>query len=142
MHSMQRLISICLQVYILCFVFSKWAEESNSFEITSSCFVLLWMTVFVFLLCEPGARMTNQFGIFSDDLSRCDWHLLSLEMRRNYVIFLTQRSANLLSYATITCERETSKKVCSMVVQLNTTVALQASISSQIINTVFSYFKF
>lgn len=95
------------------FSFSKWADDPNILEIIPLFIVLFWMIIFIFLLCEPGVRMTMQFEVFSDKLSRCKWYLLSIEMRQMYLIFLsnTQNSIKMFSYANIICERETSKKV-------------------------------
>lgn len=66
--------------------------------------------------------MTNQFEGFNVELSQCDWYLLSIEMRRMYVIFVsdTQHSIKILSYANIACERDTSKKVIKWVNIVNT----------------------
>lgn len=71
------------------------------------------MILFVMLLCEPCAQMTNQFNLFGDELGRADWYLLPIEMQRTYLIFLsdTQSPMKISSYANITCERETSKSV-------------------------------
>lgn len=79
--------------------------------------LLTWMIIFVLLLCEPGTRMTNEFQAFGDELSQCEWYLLSIEMQRMYLIFSmdTQNPIKMMSYANIACERETSKKVHSNV---------------------------
>lgn len=57
--------------------------------------------------------MINQFIILNDELNRCDWYLLSIELQRMFVVFLldTQNPIKMLSYANISCERETFKKV-------------------------------
>lgn len=49
----------------------------------------------------------------SDELSRCDWYTLPPKMRRMYALLLsdTQNPVELSSYACITSERETSKRV-------------------------------
>ena len=75
--------------------------------------VLIWLILFIFLLCEPGARMTNQLGKFSDELNRSDWYLLPIELQRWYIIFVsdTQNPIKVFSYADIVCERETLKRV-------------------------------
>lgn len=67
------------------------------------------MIIFVFLLCEPGERMTTQFNELNDELNRCDWYLLPISIQQMYVIFSleAQNSMEMLSYADITCERQT-----------------------------------
>lgn len=91
----------------------KWADDPNSLEIVLLILVLNWNVSFIFLLCEPGEKMINQLGEFSDELNRCDWYLLAVELQRQYTIFLsdTQNPIKIWSYANITCERETSKRV-------------------------------
>lgn len=76
----------------------------------------MWMVTFVFILCEPGARMINQFNLLSGELHRCEWFLLPIDMQRMYMIFLsdTQNPTKMRSYANIACERETSKQVSIM----------------------------
>lgn len=76
-------------------------------------FMLSWTTIYIFLLCEPGERITIGFEDFSDELSGCDWYLLPIEMQRMYAIFLsdTQNPVKMESFANILCERETSKTV-------------------------------
>lgn len=92
---------------------SKWADDSSAFQILLLLFVLFWTIIFIFILCEPGARMTYQFVAFGEELSRCDWYLLSIELQRMYMIFLseTQNPMKMLCYGNITCDRDTTKKV-------------------------------
>lgn len=95
------------------FQFLKWSDDSNLFKIALLFSVLIWMLIFISLICEPGARFTIQFEMVEDKLSECDWYLLPIEMQQMYIIFLSniQNSLKMLSYADITCERETLKKV-------------------------------
>lgn len=91
----------------------KWDEDSNLFETVFLVIVLIFINLFNFLLCESGARMTSQLETFDEKFSQCDWYLLPIELKQMYTIFLsdTQNSIKLTSYAGITCERNTSKKV-------------------------------
>lgn len=79
--------------------------------------MLVMVTLLVFVsnlaICEPGQRLTDQFDLFGVELSRCDWDKLSTEMRRMYLIFLsdTQQYVNLKSYGGFACTRNTFKKV-------------------------------
>lgn len=94
-------------------IFNQWADELIVFEIVLLFGVLVWTIIFTVLLCESGARMTNQFDEFSEELSRCDWYAVSIKMQRLYMIFFsdTQNPIKLESYANVTCERETTKTV-------------------------------
>lgn len=93
--------------------FPKWADDSNTLETSLLFFVSIWMVIFLSIICEPGARVTNQFEVFENELSQSDWYLLSIAMQRMYVIFLldTQNPVEMLSYANIPCGRDTLKKV-------------------------------
>lgn len=75
--------------------------------------LLMWMAIFIFLFCESGARMTNQFEKFNGEITRCNWYLLSIETRRMYMVFLSnaQNPMRMRSYANITCQRETAEMV-------------------------------
>ena len=75
--------------------------------------VTVWVVEFIFMICEPGERMSNEFDVFGEELGRCNWYLLSPEMQRIYLIFLldTQQPVNMKSYGNVLCTRDTFKKV-------------------------------
>ena len=68
------------------------------------------------LVCEPGERVTEAFERFENDLKKYDWHLLSTEVGRLYLIFLldTQQSINIQCFGGILCTRDTLKKVINL----------------------------
>lgn len=80
--------------------------------------MLFWTIIFIFILCEPGAKLTYQFDTLSGELIRYDWYLLTIEMQRMYMFFLldTQHPMKMLCYGNITCERDTTKKVFSLLI--------------------------
>lgn len=82
-------------------------------EIFIGLLILMWAYGALFLVCEPGQRVTNQFEMFSEELQRCDWDELPIEMRRMYLIFLsdTQQPVNIACFFNVICSRETFKKV-------------------------------
>lgn len=69
--------------------------------------------MFLFLMCEPGSKMTNEYEMFGDEIDQCNWYLLPTHMQQMYLIFLsdTQNDVEICSYGNITCNRETSKRV-------------------------------
>lgn len=75
--------------------------------------ILIWIIVILFFICEPGARMTNRFQMFDDELARCDWYLFTNEIQRIYLIFIpnAHQPVNIRSYGGIKCERDTLKQV-------------------------------
>lgn len=72
-----------------------------------------WIFILTLAFCDPGQRVTNQFDEFSEELSRCDWYAIPIEMQRIFLIFLsdTQQPKNVQTYNSILCTRETFKKV-------------------------------
>lgn len=88
----------------------------NILETSMECFMLIWIIVEVFLLCESGAIVTSQFELFDNELSQCDWHLLPIQMQRTYLIFKSdsQHSIQISAYGQIVCERDTAKKVSAV----------------------------
>lgn len=111
--------------------------------------ITFWVYVLNLAICEPGQRVTEQFDQLHEELNRCEWNELSIEMRRMYLIILsdTQQSVNIKSYAGIACTRDTLKKsfyeICRQCTQYGihlfpiTTVKIP---HFQIINKAFSYF--
>lgn len=74
----------------------------------------------IFLLCEPGEKMTTKFVMFGDELDRCNWYLLPINLQRMYIIFIsdTQHPMKLSSYAGILCERGSAEKVSLIVLEI------------------------
>lgn len=60
--------------------------------------------------------MTTKFELVEKEIGEFDWQLLSIEMRRMYMVFLsdTQHPRQLTSYGNIICDRETPKKVSKL----------------------------
>lgn len=98
-----------------CFLFPifKWADHVNSYNLAILILLIIWLSIGFFLLCELGARMTNQFKIFDDELGRCDWYVLPIEQQQMYLIFRSdaQRAVNIYCFGGIICERATYKMV-------------------------------
>lgn len=68
---------------------------------------------FIFLICEPGTKMSIQFAAYGEQVEQSAWYLLPIELQRMYMIFVsyTQNPIKLSSYGGIGCERVTSKVV-------------------------------
>ena len=75
--------------------------------------ILFWEYTMNFVFGEIGERVTDQFEQFGDEVGRCDWNELPIEMQRMYLIFLsdTQQPKQIQSYGGITCTREQFKAV-------------------------------
>lgn len=73
----------------------------------------LWVFALSFILCEFGQRVTDQFEEYSVEFDRCKWNNLPIEMKRMYLVFLSdvQQPKNIQSYGRIVYTRQTFKRV-------------------------------
>lgn len=88
-------------------------DNSEFIEMVFSFVMAFWTLVLIFLICEPGEQVFEAFLQFDEELNQCDWSLLSVEMRRMYLIFLldTVQPINIHCYDGILCTRNTFKTV-------------------------------
>lgn len=79
-------------------------------SVFTSCF---WALMCMSIFCELGERVTNHFETVDEELQRCDWHMLPIEVQRIYLIFIsdTQQPRNITCYGDISSTRDTFKKV-------------------------------
>lgn len=94
-------------------VLLKWEDDWNMIEMITAAILAIWMFALNFLICELGQWIANQYAAFSDELCKCKWYFLPIEMKRIYLIFLldTQHPERIKSYGGIVCSRETLKWV-------------------------------
>lgn len=61
------------------------------------------------VLCWCGEMVTHEFEIVSNELKKCKWYLLPLEMQKILLILITnaQHSTFIRGYGDIRCTRET-----------------------------------
>ena len=99
--------------YWILFIYLKWDDDSELYEIIILSVMIFWVFAFNFAICEPGERVTDQFEQFGEEVERCEWNKLPIEMQRMYLIFLsdTQQPVNIRSYGGILCTRDTFKTV-------------------------------
>lgn len=84
----------------------------------------------MFLVCEPGQRVTDAFARFNGEIDKCDWHLLPANKRRLYLIFSldTQQPNNIRCYGRILSTRHTFKEVhCKMTSHCGPNLKLESS---------------
>lgn len=98
------------------FVWNSLKNE-NAELMDMSVFMMLafWIFGVLFLMCELGERVTNQFIMFGEENQQSDWHMLPIKMQRMYLVFLldTQQPKNTCCYGRISCTRDTFKQVFS-----------------------------
>lgn len=92
---------------------SKWDDDSDLFEFAAIFIMLINVNSFTLSLCEPGTKMITEFDIFGEELGRCGWYSLPIELQQMYMVFLsdTQHPIQISTYGGITCTRETMEKV-------------------------------
>lgn len=67
----------------------------------------------VFIICELGQRMNNDFHEIHNTIDRLDWYLFPIKIQRMLptIIANAQQPILLECFGSITCTRETFKKV-------------------------------
>lgn len=67
----------------------------------------------IFLLCELGEMVTNQYEMLDFEMYQCDWYLFSVGMQRSLVIFMSfsQQPIMIQGFGNTRCVRDTFKKV-------------------------------
>lgn len=68
----------------------------------------------VFLVCELGQRINNDFRTIDDVIAQFNWYLFSDELKRMLPIILinTQEPVVFDLFGNIACSREAFRKVC------------------------------
>lgn len=87
--------------------------DSNWINILCTAIMIFWVFTLVFFPCELGKRMSNDFKMFDKKLGRCNVLMLSFEMQRMYLVFLsnTQQPKTTHCYGGIVCSRDSYKRV-------------------------------
>lgn len=105
--------------------------------------------MFVFLICENCADVTDRFEMINNTLCQCNWYLFSNEMQKMLVIVAinTQEPTMIHGYFKTPCTRESFKKVNIFKSQMADGQCFFSIFSShccfsfhQTVNAGFSYF--
>lgn len=108
--------SFFFQMCFFCFFFwlvKQSRVDSSPFEILYPLVLLFWSFAVVFVFCEFGEQVSNQYEYFNDELCECDWYLLPVEMQRilSIVMMNSQQPIFIQGYANTLCIRYTFKTV-------------------------------
>lgn len=95
------------------FYTAKSSPNWNVMELLRIQVLVFWAFVLIFLFCEFGGMVNNQFEVFNEELEQCAWYSFSIEMQRIFVILTVnaQQSTFLQGYANVVCVRPTFKTV-------------------------------
>lgn len=88
-------------------------NNGNWMGIIQQISYMFWSFGLIFILCNFGQKLTNQFDELNDALYMCDWYSFPLENQRMLptILIATQQSVALKGFGNILCSRETSKSV-------------------------------
>lgn len=75
--------------------------------------LMFWSFIVIYVFCEMGEKVTNQFNEFGEELGQCNWHLFSMKLQRIYIIALANadQPTTIHGLGHIVCVRESMKKV-------------------------------
>lgn len=87
--------------------------DMNSTELTATFSSMVWIFLYVFVLCELGQRITNRFEQLDDSFGQCNWYLFPIEMKKMFVITtaISQQPIFIRGYGNVFCSCETLKRV-------------------------------
>lgn len=93
----------------------KSEDDSNSMELISPLLYAFWSFAPIFMYCEFGNAVTDEFESFSDELCQCKWYSLPIELQKMMVVFIegTQEPIIVRGFCNIVCIRDSFKKVTS-----------------------------
>lgn len=93
--------------------------ENDPAAILAPMFLVIWAFTFIFLYCELGKAVTDEFDSIDEDLCQYKWYLLSIEIQQMMIIFMndTQQPALFRGFGNVTCTRDSFKNVNASKVQ-------------------------
>lgn len=101
-------------IIFCCFHFKSDANLTPA-EMAPPLFSIILALAIVFVVCEFGQRLTDQFEMFDEKLSLCKWYLFPFELQQMFLIVMsnTQQLTCLHGYGNIPCTRDSFKEVLS-----------------------------
>lgn len=80
-------------------------------------FLVFWSFVIIFIVCELGQRLTNEFDTYNHTLYQCNWYAFPIELRHMFIVVLmnAQQPVVIKGFADTLCARESFEKVTNSV---------------------------
>lgn len=93
--------------------FPKSNGASNPMELPLALIFIFWSSVQMFVFCDLGERVSDQFSQVDNAIYFCDWYKFPKEMQRMLPIIMisSQEPVTLTGFANLSCTREAFKKV-------------------------------
>lgn len=104
------------------FLFSFF-KDNFGFDTLSAIILVLWALILLFLLCDFGQKLINQFELFENEIYKCKWYLFPINMQQIFAFAMVnvQQLAPVQGFGNIELTRETSEKVAKLKSWLNIT---------------------
>lgn len=69
----------------------------------------------LFFTCEMGQRLSSEFDEICEKIEQFDWHAFPAEVQRMLppIILISQQQVAIGCFGSITCLRDSFKKVCA-----------------------------
>lgn len=85
----------------------------NLGDLSTPCVYVYFAIAVIFLYCELGEMVINQFNGFEKDLCQCKWYLFPIEIQQMLLIFVAdaQHPISIRGYGNIVCTRDAFKSV-------------------------------
>lgn len=76
-------------------------------------FLMFWSLIILFLICEFGEMISNEFEVFANEFGQLCWYRFPIEIQRMFIIVMAnaQQSEILQAFGNTPCTREIFKKV-------------------------------
>lgn len=123
---------------------TKSKDNVNPIEIFRPAFVVFWSIVIVFVDCECGERLAQQFNEIDTEYSQSKFYFFPVDLQRMYLILMLdiQQPVYIRGYGNIVCTRDFFKEVTHHIKYSSDFFLVNSLhfIGSQTIHTGFSYF--
>lgn len=108
---------------------------------------LFWLLALMYILCQFGQQLTDQFFHFEHTIYECQWYTFPVNTQKRYftmIMSASQKPVELKGYGNVRCSFETFKNVI-LIRKFGRKIAYscvctKSFLNFQIVNGSFSYF--
>lgn len=108
-------ISSILWFVSFLFMNLKLGNNFNLTEVALAVLATIISIIFIFVFCECGEMVNQQFSTFNKEFCQCNWYLFPHEMQQMFVLFMsgTNQPMQICGYANTKFTRKMFKRVIS-----------------------------
>lgn len=116
---------------------------------TTTVVDMVFLIAWLFIYCEAGERVMNEFNAFHEKLCQCRWYAFSVEVQQIYLTTssCTQEPVVIHGFANTACTRDAFKRVIFLDISVFSRIQFGTKLItceivffSQIVKGGFSYF--